>query len=480
MIYSSKPEAAETKTEITEGIVKVILTDMEIACGYASSNAYVEEYDKYLKQMDRLVRNAKKSLLFGGDLNAKFSTWGPKNTDKRGESLEELIAAHQLMTANVGEEPTFIRANGVTSYIDITVHEEALSIQDWEVLTDETMSDHRYITYQVTQAMEGETKETNMKQGWITKGKNPEIFRFNLATASWGRGDVTQETPETLENLIREACDNTYSKRTNRNPTRTETYWWNEDIADKQKSCHKLQRQIMRENKKQMRDEERTGNLKRQYKESKTALRKMMNSARKEAWESLVADVENDPRGEAYQIARKRFRLRSGAEPSVEKQISVTKQLFPECPAVTWTAKNVLVSPKAFTRKELEEAASHMEARKAPGLDNITSEMVKMVVEEIPEIVLAAMNTCLTRQEFLKEWKKASLVLIPKPKKNPGEDTTYRPLCLLNSLNKIFERFIEQRLRVEVEAKNGLSPNQYELRKGKTTIDAVMRVKELA
>lgn len=129
---------------------------------------------------------------------------------------------------------------------------------------------------------------------------------------------------------------------------------------------------------------------------------------------------------------------------------------------------------------ELAEAAKRLKGEKAPGLDNITNEMMKSAVDEIPEVVLGTINACLQKEILPDTWKKARLVLIPKPKKTRGEDTSYRPLSLLGVINKLYERLIETRFSSEIEAKGGISQNQYGFRKGKSIVDAAMKVKELA
>lgn len=55
---------------------------------------------------------------------------------------------------------------------------------------------------------------------------------------------------------------------------------------------------------------------------------------------------------------------------------------------------------------------------------------------------------------FPTEWKEARVVLVEKPKKNPTAEVTYRPLCLINALAKLYEQVlvarIEQDIRGEV------------------------------
>ncbi|CAB0039071.1 unnamed protein product [Trichogramma brassicae] len=64
-------------------------------------------------------------------------------------------------------------------------------------------------------------------------------------------------------------------------------------------------------------------------------------------------------------------------------------------------------------------------------------------------------------------------LLIPKPGKPPDEPSSYRPLCMLDTMGKILEKIICDRLEAFTERPGGLSERQYGFRKGRSTIDAI-------
>ena len=131
-----------------------------------------------------------------------------------------------------------------------------------------------------------------------------------------------------------------------------------------------------------------------------------------------------------------------------------------------------------FKIEELKRAAEGLKNKKAPGLDQIPNEVVKIVVKEIPDVVLTVLNKCLVQGKFPKEWKKAKLVLIPKPSKHETS-IKYRPLSLLSTMGKLYERLIENRLRIEIEDKGGMSDTQFGFRKQRSTIDALQKVMDI-
>ncbi|KAH8280198.1 hypothetical protein KR054_006248, partial [Drosophila jambulina] len=64
-------------------------------------------------------------------------------------------------------------------------------------------------------------------------------------------------------------------------------------------------------------------------------------------------------------------------------------------------------------------------------------------------------------------------VLIPKPGKQNDGPSSYRPLCVLNTLGKMFERIMSNKLEREVEERGALSSHQHGFRNKQSTIDAI-------
>jgi len=76
-------------------------------------------------------------------------------------------------------------------------------------------------------------------------------------------------------------------------------------------------------------------------------------------------------------------------------------------------------------------------------------------------------------------WKTAKLVLVRKNGKPLSEPSTYRPLCMINTAGKLLEKIVEARIRDFLEKHELLSSNQYGFRKGRSTIDAILKLKEI-
>ena len=133
-----------------------------------------------------------------------------------------------------------------------------------------------------------------------------------------------------------------------------------------------------------------------------------------------------------------------------------------------------------FTLDELKRAGGRLKANTVPGIDEVSNETLKEVIGEYPEILLGAFNSCLREGRFFADWKKQRLVLLRKGNKPLGDASSYRPICLLDTMGRLLEELILQRLRALLVGENGLSENQFGFRKGRSTVDAIQTVVNIA
>jgi len=88
-------------------------------------------------------------------------------------------------------------------------------------------------------------------------------------------------------------------------------------------------------------------------------------------------------------------------------------------------------------------------------------------------------NGCLRTACFPKIWKRAKLIPIVKPGKETCEDMTkYRPISLLNTAAKVFEKVLISRIMYHVYSKNLMNTNQYGFTPQTSTVDVVMSLED--
>lgn len=127
---------------------------------------------------------------------------------------------------------------------------------------------------------------------------------------------------------------------------------------------------------------------------------------------------------------------------------------------------------ESVDEEEVLWAVGKFKKGKAPGLDGVTMEMVVRGWEVIGEEVVGVMNECMNEGLFPKEWKEGELVMLKK-----GDDrdvqlvSSYRPICLLPVLGKVWERVILERMSGVIE--NSWDEWQFGCRKGRSVDDAL-------
>lgn len=99
-----------------------------------------------------------------------------------------------------------------------------------------------------------------------------------------------------------------------------------------------------------------------------------------------------------------------------------------------------------------------MKVKKARGPDRISNVALKTVF-----------------QEYRDTFRKVQKLLLPQ---KPGDPTSYRPICLLDTVWKRLERIILYGLSQATESEHALSNMQFGFRIGRSTVDAIRTVVE--
>ncbi|KAL8599269.1 hypothetical protein ACOMHN_007984 [Nucella lapillus] len=87
-------------------------------------------------------------------------------------------------------------------------------------------------------------------------------------------------------------------------------------------------------------------------------------------------------------------------------------------------------------------------------------------------------QTCWTTGNIPKDWKKATVVAIPKNGKPPQQTSSYRPIALTPHLRKVYERVLKNRLDHHLEKNEILPLCHAGFRKGRNCMEHVDRLIE--
>ncbi|KAL1460605.1 hypothetical protein WDU94_012577 [Cyamophila willieti] len=129
-----------------------------------------------------------------------------------------------------------------------------------------------------------------------------------------------------------------------------------------------------------------------------------------------------------------------------------------------------------FTVGELQEAIKMMKSKvnKAAGVDDIRTEQLKNFGPETLKWVTSLCNNCVTSLQIPKTWRKAHIVPLVKPGKDPDDPKNYRPVSLLCHLFKVLERMTLNRITSYVDEK--LIPQQAGFRPGKSCCAQILNL----
>ena len=128
--------------------------------------------------------------------------------------------------------------------------------------------------------------------------------------------------------------------------------------------------------------------------------------------------------------------------------------------------------------KTLFKLVKFLKRGKAPGPDNIHSEVLRLGTTTSLHHHLARLFTSSIQLGYIPTaWKIATLCMLLKPDK-PYLTTSYRPISLISSIMKLFEKVIEQRLRSHLEHIGFISKHQSGFRRAKSTDDHLFRLSQ--
>lgn len=120
------------------------------------------------------------------------------------------------------------------------------------------------------------------------------------------------------------------------------------------------------------------------YKTAKKELRRLIHRSRERCWLELCEEVDRDAFGKAYKIVMKKLgaAVPKLPAPMIER---VVERLFPARPVQQWAHReDENYNFEAITAEEVRLAAQRISTGKAPGVDGVPPEVIKIAMREQP------------------------------------------------------------------------------------------------
>ena len=128
--------------------------------------------------------------------------------------------------------------------------------------------------------------------------------------------------------------------------------------------------------------------------------------------------------------------------------------------------------------EDVRKAVKKLKGGKSPGVDGITSEMLKCGGECLLEWLRRVCNVCVLEEKVPNDWMRAIIVPIYKGKGDRSECKNYRGISLLSIPGKVYGRILIEKVRSLTERLIG--EEQCGFRSGRGCVDQVFVMKQMS
>lgn len=218
-------------------------------------------------------------------------------------------------------------------------------------------------------------------------------------------------------------------------------YWWSEDIGVLRKANFKSRLVYQRKWKKFGEDLCRET-----YRKTNVELVQAIERAKDKCWKNLCKAVDDDP-WKLRVVIKKLYLCRPIPGINLPGRMgAIVNTLFP---TETNTKQELDLrvneyAVKVITETELKAVARRLPNNKCPGPNGIPNEVVKEAVKHCSVPFLWLFNRCLNDEVNPMNQKLVDIVLLAKIGKYLNDSSDYRPLCILNIIEKLFENCWQQ------------------------------------
>ena len=464
------------------------------------------------------INNLSDNVMFVGDFNSKLESFGCAKKNTSGPMLQNIQNQLNLIYLNSDEHTHMDRANGSTDILDMAFISPNLAKHDIHFqIGDDLGSDHLPIEISIDTPPHRNSSTNHIKYKFDRTDR--EVFESTLEEAL-GSADFSGHLSTSdldkyadfivtaLSTAVDKAIPKAKSVRPESNPISNETLAL---IKEKRR----LRRQYSQ--KKDPATKTRINQLQKQVKEelkieSLVSWEKFCDSISletnpTESWRKIKNFLK--PKGQrdyptlhhANKVAKTNADKAQLFAESVERHFGIESDHFdsnhfddvnkfiednhryfypPEDPDdYRFDVGNEHELVADVDAPTLIKLVKFLKRGKAPGPDNMYNEVLRLGTTTSLYHHLARLFTSSIQLGYIPTaWKLATLRMLLKPDKLPSLTSSYRPISLISSIMKLFERVIEQRLRSHLEHIGFINKHQSGFRKAKSTDDHLFRLSQ--
>ena len=472
------------------------------------TSAYVEPDVDARNTLGRLDDFLKSHLdaqhIIGMDGNGKHVLWNCDDNDGRGESIATIASTNNLDVLNVGRTPTFesvTHGRYCCSIPDVTLASNNIadSIQRWTVNQDACQaSDHNAIDFTISASVAGRP------------GLRTSTYYFNNKTANWAKfqSSLRHEMESSglldlsLENLSPDDLDDTVCRMTHvirtactatmkiRGSGRQVNPWWTPELQDLKQKCIRLHHRLNQQSRGSGVQDSAAAEHRRAKLDYAKAVKKTSGrhfrdfcsrQGKENVWTLTNRLIKDAPKQQPPSTLQTSTGFTSSSE---ETASALLRHFYPDDDAdvrdeqIDLRQQEHLLSSGAderpFVPDEVRECLRTMNPNRAPGHDNLTSDICSEFADAFPDFLTGLFNRCLDVGHFPSSWKDARVKIIQKPGKDDYTSlSSFRPIGLLPIFGKLLEKLFIKRMTFRALQERTWNGRQFGFKEQTSTTDAL-------
>lgn len=471
-----------TSFESTAVAIHVGGTEVTLVGAYVPPNAPFS-----CRDFDSLL-SLQGPVIIGGDLNAKHQTWNSRRANPKGVALSNYLTQRADTSVLAPVDPTHFPANlqGTPDVLDIFLLKDVPFPTEVKAVND-LSSDHIpvLLTVHSSPTSRHPPHSRTVKTDWA---RYCSLLSDRLVPAA------PAATPEDLDSLVSDlhgVLAEALASSSKPSPPRDTRKSLPPEIIDALAKRRRLRRAWQR-----TRNPETRRSFNRQCQVTKL----LLNAYRSETWDSYLLSLDIDD-GSAWKAAKTLRGIKPTSHPlhgqrglvysacdKAEAFADTMEDQFQPHPGVYNEAHEEHVTNfmleffvtqpqddlEPFSLGDIQTVITQAKPRKAPGYDLIGARALQAAPPSLLDCLLSLFNSALRLRHFPAPWKKAKIILIPKPNKSHLFPQNYRPISLLPIISKLFEKLFLTRISPYLDGY--LRPEQFGFRKGHSTTLQLVRV----
>lgn len=435
-----------------------------------------------LGHYEQFFKSLGNKFIVGGDYNAKHPWWGSRLPNPKGNELYKCVRKNHYKTLSTGT-PTYWPTDPrrLPDVLDFAVYSgisnHCLQMQNCQELS----SDHTplIINFQTSANFKISNlhiltphSDINCFQSWLDQNINLNVRLKNE--------NEVDEAVENFTQLIHEA--GYISTPTTHNNNNTNQLKVSTEIRELIREKRRLRKRWQ---------QHRTPFNKSLFNKACKDLKNLLNEQKNQSTAKFIDEINNSKYDEHMLWKATRLLKRptkrnvivkntDGSWCRTDKEVSEAfakhlENIFQPLQLNTVADQeeilNFLESPcqmdfpvRHISPNEVKNEIKQLNKKKSPGFDSISGFVVKNLTNKSVIFLTLIYNSILRLHHFPSQWKCAEIIMIPKPNKPEKLLSSYRPISLLATFSKIFEKLFLKRLQPILERYNIIPEHQFGFR----------------